>query len=171
MPFAPQESLAVGGLEFEPPDALCEGSFHRGGLGERRQQRVRLGDLRHFGRRRKAFKRGGENGVRFGGAGRRLIELRQRERGAQAEAACPLLARDGDGGLEGFLSRRGIGGIAPEQQFATNAVKLGFEGSMTSPFGRRQRVVEDGDSAVDIVGASFRFGEGIWISPSNITIF
>jgi hypothetical protein len=130
-----------------------------------------LGDLRHLRRRREAFERRGEDGVRFGGPGRRLAELGERERGAQAEAARPLLARDGDGGLEGFLSRRGVGGTAPEQHFAANAVKLGFEGAMTSPFGRRQRVVEDGDSAVDIVGASFRFGEGIWISPSNITIF
>ena len=89
-----------------------------------------------------------------------MIELREREHGAQAEAARPLLARDGDGGLEGFLSRCGVGGTAPEQHFAANAVQLGFEGAMTSPFGRRQRVVEDGDSAVDIVGASFRFGEG-----------
>ena len=33
-----------------------------------RQQRLRLSDLWHFGRRRKAFERGREDGVRVGGA-------------------------------------------------------------------------------------------------------
>jgi len=49
-------------------------------LSERRQQRLRLGDLRRFGRRRKAFKRRREDRVSFGGAGGRLVELGERER-------------------------------------------------------------------------------------------
>ena len=38
---------------------------------ERRQERLRLGDLGHFRRRREAFERGRENRVSFGGAGGR----------------------------------------------------------------------------------------------------
>ena len=54
---------------------------------ERGQERLRLGDLRHFGRRRKAFEGGRENGVSVGGAGNRLVEFGQRQRRAQFEAA------------------------------------------------------------------------------------
>ena len=39
----------------------------RAGL-DSRQQRLRLSDLRHFGRRRKTFEGGREDGVSFGGA-------------------------------------------------------------------------------------------------------
>ena len=74
------------------------------------QQRLRLGDLRHFRRRRKAFERGREDGVGFGGAAGRLIELGQRKRRAQFEAARALLLRDGDGGQESVFRGRGVGG-------------------------------------------------------------
>ena len=59
--------------------------------GECSQQRLRLGDLGHFRRRRKAFERGREDGVGFGGAAGRLIELGERKRRAQTEAARSLL--------------------------------------------------------------------------------
>ena len=55
-------------------------------------QRLRLSDLGHFGRRRKAFERGREDGVGVGGAGGRLVEFGQRQRGAQFEAARRLAA-------------------------------------------------------------------------------
>ena len=55
----------------------------RAGL-DSHQQRLRLGDLRHFGRRRETFKRGRENGVGFGGAAGRLIELGERKRRQQS---------------------------------------------------------------------------------------
>ena len=78
------------------------------GLRQRREQRLRLGDLRHFRRRRKAFERGREDGVGVGGAGGRLVELGERKRRAQFEAARSLLLRDGDGGLEALpLQARG----------------------------------------------------------------
>ena len=77
---------------------------------QRRQQRLRLGDLRHFGRRRKAFERRREDGVGVGGAAGRLIELRQRQRRAQFKTARPLLLRDRDGGQEGFFRGRGLAG-------------------------------------------------------------
>ena len=73
----------------------------RAGL-DSRQQRLRLNDLGHFRRRRKAFERGSEHVVRLDRARGRLIELRERERGAQFEAARPLLFGDGDGSLEGI---------------------------------------------------------------------
>ena len=92
-------------------DAAHRG-FHIVTLGERREQRLRLGDLRHFRRRRKAFERGREDGMGFGGAAGRLIELGERKRRAQFEAARALLLRDRDGGQESFFRRRGVGGVA-----------------------------------------------------------
>jgi hypothetical protein len=47
-----------------------------------RQQRLSLSDLGHFRRRRKAFERAREGGAGFNGAVGRLVELRERERGA-----------------------------------------------------------------------------------------
>ncbi len=106
-------------------------------FGQRREQRLRLGDLWHFRRRRKAFERGREDGVGFGGAGGRLIELGERKRRAQFETARALLLRDGDGGQEGFFRRRGVGGIALEQDFAACPMQFRFERAMpvrrTSP--------------------------------------
>src|SRR5208282_3008244 len=77
-------------------------------LRERREQRLRLGDLRQVRRRRKAFERGGQRVARLDRAGGRLKELGERERGAQTEAPRALLLRDGDGGLERFFRRRGV---------------------------------------------------------------
>jgi len=61
---------------------------------QRREQRLSLGDLGRFRRRREAFDRRREDGVRFGGAAGRLVELGERERRAQFEAAGSLLFRD-----------------------------------------------------------------------------
>ena len=96
----------------------------RAGL-DSHQQRLRLSDLGHFGRRREAFEGGREDGVGFGGAAGRLIELGERQRRAQAPTARALLLRDGDGGLEGFFRGGGIGGIALEQDFAAQAMGEG----------------------------------------------
>ncbi len=69
------------------------------------------------------------------GAVGRLVELRQRERRAQFEAARALLLRDGDGGQEGLFCRRGIGGVALAAGFrrAPDAVPLR---TRDSPCGR-----------------------------------
>ena len=112
------------------------------GLRHRYQQRLRLGDLGHFGRRRKAFERRREDGVGVGGAAGRLVELGERERRAQFEAARALLLRDGDGGQEGFFRRRGVGGVALEQDFAARPMQFRFERAIahavrTSPALRR----------------------------------
>ena len=77
-----------------------------------------------------------------GGAGGRLVELGERERRAQFEAARALLLRDGDGGQEGFLRRRRVGGVALQQDFAADAMQFRFECAIarcgrTSPALRR----------------------------------
>jgi hypothetical protein len=54
------------------------------------RQRLRLGDLGHFRGRLKAFEHRREHGVGFGGAASRLIKLREREGGAEFEAARAL---------------------------------------------------------------------------------
>ncbi len=83
---------------------------------------MRLGDLRHFGRRRKVFERRREDVVRLGGAAGRLIELGELQRRLQPEAARGLSLRDGDGGLEGFLRWHRVSGITLEQDFASRAL-------------------------------------------------
>jgi hypothetical protein len=88
-----------------------------------------------------------------------LIEFRQRQSGAQLEAARGLPPRDGDGGLERFLCRRRVGGLAPEQHFAADAMQFRFERAIAGPVARRQRFVEDRKRAFDIAGASFGFGQ------------
>ena len=79
----------------------------RAGL-DSHQQRLRLGDLGHFGRRRKAFERRGEYGVRLSSTAGRLVELGERKRRAEAPTARALLLRDLERSLEGFLRRGGI---------------------------------------------------------------
>ena len=108
-PLGPHHRLAVGRLQMQPPLPLRFCGLDLLGLRQRREQRLRLGDLRHFGRRRKAFERGREDSVGVGGTAGRLVELGERERRAQAEAACALFLRDRDRGLEGFFGRRGVG--------------------------------------------------------------
>jgi hypothetical protein len=51
------------------------------------QQRLCRGDLGHFRRRREAFERRAESGVRVGVAAVCVIELGERQRAAQLEAA------------------------------------------------------------------------------------
>ena len=119
-------------------------------LGQCRDQRLRLGDLRHFQRRRKAFERRREGSVGVGGAVGRLVELGERERRAQFEAARSLLPRDSDGGQEGFFRRRGVGRVALQQRFASRPMQRCFKCATTSAVARRQRFVEDLDGAARI---------------------
>ena len=65
--FRPDHRLAIAGLQFQPALARrCRG-LPLVGLGERREQRLSLRDLRHFRRRRKAFERRREDVVPLGG--------------------------------------------------------------------------------------------------------
>ena len=113
------------------------------GLRQRGQQRLRLGDLRHFWGRRKALERGCKHGVRVGVAARRTIELRERERGAQLEAARLLGLRDGDGGEERLFGGGGVCGVVFEQDIAACAMQLRPERAIAGALDRRHRFVED----------------------------
>ena len=123
------------------------------------EQRLRLRDLRHLRRRRKAFERRREDRVGVGGAVGRLIELGERKRGAQFEAARALLLRDGDGGQEGFFRRRGVGGVALEQDLAARPMQFRFERAIAGAVARRQRFVEDRNGAVGIARPGLRLGQ------------
>src|SRR5262249_38107811 len=67
---------------------------------------------------------------------------------------------DGEGGMERFLGRRGIGRAALEQHFAANAVKLRLESAMSCPLARRERFVEDDDGAAWVAGLGLGPREG-----------
>ena len=105
----PHNRLAVGRLKVQTALSKRDGGLDLLRLRQRREHRLRLGDLRHFGRWRKPFERGRERVVRFDRAATRLIELGERERGAQFEAARALRLRNRGGGLEGFFGGEGIG--------------------------------------------------------------
>ena len=64
--------------------------------------------LRELRRRRKAFERAAENGLGFGVAPGRAVELGERESGAQFEGAGFLVLRDGDGGEQGVFGGIGV---------------------------------------------------------------
>ena len=131
----------------------------RAGL-DSHQQRLRLGDLRHFRRRRKAFKRGREDSVGVGGAGGRLIELGERKRREQLVAARALLLRDGDGGLEGFLGGRRIGEVALQENFAAQAINERVRAMFSLFLSDRQRW--------SIVASALSAGHGFEVSKQPI---
>src|SRR6516162_2872508 len=110
--------MAVRPLQIEAALALRFYSLNLFGLRQRRKQRLRLCDLRHFRRWRKTFERGREGGVGINGAASGLVEFREWKGGAEFEAASALLPCDGDGGLERLFRRREVGRVAPEQHFA-----------------------------------------------------
>ena len=129
------------------------------GLRERLEQGLRLGDLRKLWRRRKACQRRTQDVVGLAGAARRLVELGERQRGAQLEAAAFLLLRDGDGGEEGGFGGSGVGGVLLQEDFAANAVEGGVE-PMLSGFGRqRQRFVDRGEGRLRALPLGFEFRE------------
>ena len=78
-----------------------------------------------------------EHGSSLGAATGRLIELRERVRGAQTPAAGALPLRDGNGGSEGVFGWSGVSGMAPEQEFAAGPVELRFERAVAEVIGRR----------------------------------
>ena len=92
-----------------------------------------------------------------------LVELGQRKRGAQFEAARALLLCDGDGGQERFLRRRGVGRVALQQDFASRPDAVpprtgASRRSRTSP-ARSSRVV------------TARSGSPAWASASASATF
>ena len=85
--------------------------------------------------------------------------MAERKRRAQFEAACGLLLCDGDGGQEGFFRRRGVGGVALQQDFAARPMQFRFERAVAGAVARRQRFVEDRDGAVGIAGPGLGLGQ------------
>jgi hypothetical protein len=108
---------------------------------------------------REAFERRREDGVGFDGAGGRSVELGERERGAQFEAARSLPFRDRDGGLERFLGSRRIGWVTLQQHFAADAMQFCFDRAISCLAARRQRFFESRQGVVDIAGLGFDPGK------------
>jgi hypothetical protein len=145
---------------MQSPPALRFGGPDLFGLRQRGEQPLRLTDLGHFRGRLKALQRGHEDGVGLVGTPDRLIELSQRKRRTQLEAARALTLSNGDGGLERFLGSRRVGSVTLQQHFPADAMQFGFERAMADPFARRQRFVETRDGALEIACAGFGFGKG-----------
>jgi hypothetical protein len=72
-----QHRLAVAGLQFQSAFPSRGGVLHLIGFCERREQRLRLFDLRELRRRRKTFQHRREHGMGVRGAIGRLVELGQ----------------------------------------------------------------------------------------------
>jgi hypothetical protein len=104
--------------------------------------------------------------VGFGGSGGRLVELGERERGAQTPTAGALLFRDGDGALERFLRGGGAGGVAPEQDFAAETMHEDEIGALPDLLGESQCLVDARERAVSSVGLQLEFGEQRFGEPA-----
>ena len=135
-------AFAVAYLQMKSALTRSDVGLYLFSLSKRPEQSLRLGDLRHFQRRRKAFERGRERVVPFDRAAGRLVELGEQQRGAQFEAARSLPARDVDRGPERPLGARGVAGIALQQYFAARSAQLRFERAKANAVGRRQRFIE-----------------------------
>jgi hypothetical protein len=55
---------------------------------------------------------------------------------------------DSDSPQERFFRRRGIGGVALQQDVAARAMQFGFERAIAQAIGRRQRFIEDRNGAI-----------------------
>jgi hypothetical protein len=102
--------------------------------------------------KRKAFKRGAEHGVGFDRAAGGLVEPRERERGAELEAAGFLLLRDSDGGEEGLFGGGGVGGVLFAEDFAAYAKDLGVESAFPGALGLRDGTVQGRQGERKIAG-------------------
>ena len=157
--LGPHDGLAVAGLQFQALRAASGVGFHYLVHRERLEQRLRLGDLRKLRRRRKTFQRRPQNVVGVGRAAGGLIELGQRQRGAQLEAAGLLLLRDGDGGEEGGFGGGGVGGVLFEEDFAADAMESGVEPMLSGLARQRQRSVDPGQGGFRASPLGFDFRE------------
>ena len=97
--------------------------------------------------------------MRFDRAAGGLVELRERQCGAQFEAAGLLLLRDGDGGEEGGFGGGGVGGVLFEEDFAANAVESGVEPMLSGLARQRQRFIDPGQGGFRVSPLGFDFRE------------
>ncbi len=121
---------------------------------------MRLGEFGELLGRREALDRRRQHGVRIGVAIGRAIELRQRQRGAQFEAARLLRLRDRDRGLQRLLGRRSIGRVALQQDLGADAVHLRFVPALLGALQLGERVVQAPEPGISLAGTRFGFGQG-----------
>ena len=81
--------------------------------------------------------------MRFGGAAGRVIELGERKRRAQFEAASLLRLRDGDGGEEGLFGGGWVFGVLFEQDFAACAADFGVVPTVSRTLGYGDSFIDD----------------------------
>ena len=145
-------------LQLQPALTRCRGVLHFVGFSKRGEKPLRLFDLRKLRRRRKSCQRGREHRVSVDGAVGRLIELRQRQRRAQLEAACLLLfamamaARKASSAGAVFVGSR-----LAESRRAPDALR-----QRTSVAGlpdRRELLLHGCQSGAQFARCSLRFGE------------
>ena len=97
--------------------------------------------------------------MRLSGAIGRLIKLRQRQRRAQLVAPRFLLLRNGDGGEEGFLGQLRVRRIAPEQDFAADAMGFRCKPTLSLTLGVGDGAVDGRERGVDRVRPHLRLGQ------------
>jgi hypothetical protein len=105
------------------------------------------------------LQRGRQHGAGFHWAAGGLIELGERERRAEGEAARALLVGDGDGGLEGRLGGRRIGRIAAQQDFAAQTMEVRVRDMLPRLRRERQALVNQHQSAVRTTCDHLELGE------------
>ncbi len=128
-------------------------------MGERHEQRLRLGDLRGLRRPRKARQRCPQGVLGVDRAACGLIELGEGQRGAQLEGAGLLLLRDGDGGEEGGLGGGGVGGVLRAEDFAADTMESGVEPMLSGLAPQRQRFVNAAKGGFCAARLGFDLGE------------
>ena len=117
---------------------------------QRGKEGLRLGELGELLGRREALDRRRQHGVRIGVAIGRAIKLRQRQRGAQFEAARFLRLRNGDRGPQRLLGRRGIGRVALQQDLGADAAHLRFAPALLGALQLGKRVVQAAEPGIGL---------------------
>ena len=102
---------------------------------------------------------GASNRVGVGAAVGRAVKLRERQRGAQFEAARLLMLGDGDRGLQGLLGRRGIRGVPLQQNLGADAVHLRFIPALGA-LQLGERVIQALEPGLYVIGTCFAIGQG-----------
>ena len=112
------------------------------------EQRLRLSDLWHFGRRRETFERGPEDGLGFDETAGRMVELGEGKGREKFVAACALSLRDGDRGSICVFGGADVRGIAFEQNVAAKAMQEGEGCKVCGLIRADQRFIDACDRAV-----------------------
>ena len=97
--------------------------------------------------------------MRIGRAIGRAVKLRQRQGGAQFEAARLLRLRDSDRRPQRLLGCRGIGWVALQQDLAADAVHLPFVPALLAALQLGERVVQAPVPGISLASTRFGFGQ------------